>query len=84
YAARCARCHGGRGEGQLSAYPDLHRMPAETHAVFDSIVLGGKLAASGMGSFADLLSADDARALHAYFIREQRTLYREASQQAGR
>ena len=41
YAHRCARCHGGRGEAQLSAYPDLHRMPAEVHAAFDSIVLGG-------------------------------------------
>jgi len=83
YANRCARCHGGRGEGQLSAYPDLHRMPAETHAVFDSIVLGGKLAASGMASFADLLSADDAKALHAYFIREQRKLFREATATGG-
>ena len=78
YAQRCARCHGGRGEAQLSAYPDLHRMPAAVHAAFDSIVLGGALAAGGMASFADVLAPADARALQAYFIREQRILFRES------
>ncbi|MGE0439709.1 MAG: PQQ-dependent dehydrogenase, methanol/ethanol family [Gemmatimonadales bacterium] len=76
-AQRCARCHGGRGEAQLSSYPDLFRLTAETHAVFDSIVLGGKLAESGMASFADLLSPADAAAIHAYLIREQRKLRNE-------
>ena len=70
-------CHGGRGEAQLSAYPDLHRLPAATHAVFDSIVLGGKLAASGMASFADLLTPADVAAIHAYLVREQRKLWQE-------
>ena len=79
YAQRCARCHGGRGEAQLSAYPDLHRLPAEVHAVFDSIVLGGALKAGGMASFADLLTPADARALQSYFIREQRVLYKEGN-----
>jgi quinohemoprotein ethanol dehydrogenase len=77
YGQRCARCHGGRGEARLSAYPDLHRMPAEVHATFDSIVLGGSLKAGGMASFSDVLTPADVRALHAYFIREQRVLYKE-------
>ncbi len=82
HAQRCARCHSGRGEAQLSAYPDLHRMAAATHAAFDSIVLGGTLASGGMASFADVLTPEDTRALHAYFIREQRVLYRESGGRA--
>lgn len=74
YALRCARCHGGKGEQQLSAYPDLHRLPAATHEIFDSVVLGGKYAPNGMASFADVLTPADARAIHAYLIREQRRL----------
>ncbi len=79
FAQRCARCHGGRGEAQLSAYPDLHRLPAATHAIFDSIVLGGKLAPSGMASFADVLTPADSRAIQAYLIREQRVLFAESA-----
>jgi quinohemoprotein ethanol dehydrogenase len=47
------------------------------HAGFDSIVLGGKLASSGMASFADLLRPEDVAAIHAYLIREQRKLRAE-------
>jgi quinohemoprotein ethanol dehydrogenase len=79
YLARCSRCHYGRGETRLSAYPDLHRLSAEVHAVFDSIVLGGRFANAGMASFADLVSADDAKAIQAYLLREQRRLRDEES-----
>ena len=75
FGQRCARCHGGRGEQQLSAYPDLFRMPAGTHAAFDSIVLGGTLAPAGMASFADVLQPADVQAIHGYLIREQRRLW---------
>ncbi len=80
FAARCARCHGGRGEARLSSYPDLHRMPSATHALFDAIVLDGLLADGGMASFADVLGPDDVKAIHAYLIREQRALRRDASE----
>ena len=80
FAQRCARCHGGKGEEQLSSYPDLHRLPAATHAIFDSVVLGGKYAANGMASFADVLKPADAQAIHAYLIREQRKLFAGAPQ----
>jgi quinohemoprotein ethanol dehydrogenase len=73
----CSFCHGGRGEAALSAYPDLHRMTGETHAAFDSIVLGGKYASAGMASFADLLTPEQVGAIHAYLIREQGRLYAE-------
>jgi quinohemoprotein ethanol dehydrogenase len=51
-------------------------MTAETHAAFDSIVLGGKLASAGMASFADVLTPEDAAAIHAFLVREQGKLYR--------
>ena len=77
FLARCARCHFGRGEAKLSAYPDHHRLSTEVHAVFDSIVLGGRFANAGMASFADLLSADHAKAIQAYLVREQGRLRAE-------
>ncbi len=77
FTAHCAGCHGARGEGRLSAYPDLYRLTPETHAAFDSIVRGGKLSSAGMASFADLLSEADAQAIHAYLVREQGKLRRE-------
>jgi quinohemoprotein ethanol dehydrogenase len=77
YLRHCARCHAGRGEQIPSAYPQLVRLNAATHAAFDSIVLGGKLKDAGMASFADVLSEADARALHAYLWREQGVLRRE-------
>jgi quinohemoprotein ethanol dehydrogenase len=73
----CAGCHGGRGDARPSPYPDLHRMAAETHAAFEDIVLGGKYRASGMASFADLLSPEQARMIQAYLIREQKRLREE-------
>jgi quinohemoprotein ethanol dehydrogenase len=73
----CLNCHGARGEQRLSAYPDLHRLTAETHAVFDSIVLGGRLAPSGMASFADIYTPEQVRMIQAYLIREQGRLRKE-------
>ena len=73
----CLSCHGARGEQRLSAYPDLHRLTAETHTVFDSIVLGGKLAPAGMASFADIYTPEQVRMIHAYLIREQGRLRKE-------
>ena len=75
YGEHCAGCHAGKGEQQLSYFPDLHRMPAERHATFENIVLGGLLSNVGMASFADVLSKDDALAIHSYLIREQRKLF---------
>jgi quinohemoprotein ethanol dehydrogenase len=77
FQARCMVCHGGRGESRLSAYPDLHRLPAATHAAFDSIVLGGTLAANGMASFADLVTAEEVKLIQSYLVREQRKLRQE-------
>ena len=43
-------------------------MAPATHAAFLDIVLGGKLAANGMAGFADVLSREQAEAIHHYLI----------------
>ena len=43
-------------------------MTAETHAAFERIVLEETLVERGMGSFADILTPEDAAAVHAYVI----------------
>jgi quinohemoprotein ethanol dehydrogenase len=77
FHAHCFRCHYGRGEELLSAYPDLRRMTAETHAVYDNIVLGGALSSAGMASFADLISPEEADAIHTFLISDQKALYEQ-------
>jgi quinohemoprotein ethanol dehydrogenase len=67
YNRYCSRCH-VIGRGNL---PDLRRLEPGTHAMFDSIVLGGAYAIKGMGRFDDVLSPADAEAIHAYLIDQQ-------------
>ena len=70
YSRYCARCHVlGR-----SVLPDLRRLNTPTHLLFDAIVLGGAYRARGVGSFDDVLSVEDAHAIHAYVIDETRRL----------
>src|SRR5690606_31678448 len=70
----CVFCHGGQGEARLSAYPDLFRMPAATHAAFENIVHGGLLAPNGMASFADVLSREDVADIQAFLAQGQAAL----------
>ena len=65
YGENCGLCHGTAARGGVK---DLrHIMPA-THAAFLDIVLGGTRAQNGMASFADLLSREQAEAIHHYLI----------------
>ena len=64
YNRYCSRCH-VMGRGNL---PDLRRITPLTHTLFDSIVLGGAYSVKGMGRFDDVLSPDDAHAIHAWLI----------------
>jgi quinohemoprotein ethanol dehydrogenase len=64
YNRYCSRCH-VMGRGNL---PDLRRITPMTHTLFDSIVLGGAYSVKGMGRFDDVLSPDDAHAIHAWLI----------------
>ena len=63
FSKNCALCHGQLARGGVK---DLRLMSADTHSHFDDIVLGGARKAQGMASFADVLSKDDAAAIHAY------------------
>ncbi|HWK53908.1 MAG TPA: PQQ-dependent dehydrogenase, methanol/ethanol family [Hyphomicrobiales bacterium] len=63
YSQTCQQCHGVNAIGGLM---DLRFMTADTHAAFLDIVLGGSREDKGMAGFADLLSRDDADAIHHY------------------
>jgi quinohemoprotein ethanol dehydrogenase len=63
FAQNCALCHGAAARGGIK---DLRYMSTETHKAFLDIVLKGSRAANGMASFADVLSEDDAEAIHQY------------------
>jgi quinohemoprotein ethanol dehydrogenase len=65
FAQTCAVCHGARAIGGVK---DLRHMTAETHGKFNQIVLEGLYLDKGMASFADLISREQADAIHAYLI----------------
>jgi quinohemoprotein ethanol dehydrogenase len=69
FYANCAMCHSNQPR---SGSPDLRRMSAEVHEAFNAIVLEGALVPAGMPRWDDLLSAEDAAAIHAFLIDEQR------------
>jgi PQQ-dependent dehydrogenase (methanol/ethanol family) len=68
YVQHCQICHGA-GAVSGGSTPDLRRMSSATHGEFDAIVLGGSRADRGMVGFSDLLTAEDADAVHAYLIK---------------
>jgi quinohemoprotein ethanol dehydrogenase len=63
YEQHCALCHGSAARGGIK---DLRHMQLATHVEFLDIVLAGKRAQRGMASFADILSREDAEAIHHY------------------
>jgi PQQ-dependent dehydrogenase (methanol/ethanol family) len=73
----CRTCHGFNviSGGMM---PDLRFMSAETHRAFDEIVRGGSRAEQGMASFADLLTREEADAIHAYIVAEAAKMRRTA------
>jgi len=78
----CVLCHSNQ---HRSITPDLRRMAPATHEAFRTIVLGGILVPGGMPRWDDLLSNEDADALHAYLIDLQAKTHTDeiARQQAG-
>ena len=50
--------------------PDLRFASLEVHDQFSDIVLGGTRQHKGMASFADALSLDEVRFVHAYVIEQ--------------
>ena len=73
YAMYCRRCHNpGFNLVKSGAIPDLRRSSAATHLAFGAIVRGGARRALGMPSFANDISADQARLLQAFILDQQR------------
>jgi len=70
YSRYCARCHAfGRG-----LVPDLRRLPRAIHSIFYDVVLRGADSGNGMGRFDDVLTQQDAEAIHAYLVGQAWTL----------
>jgi quinohemoprotein ethanol dehydrogenase len=65
YSANCGLCHGAAARGGVK---DLRHMSPDTHENFLAIVLHGTRAQQGMASFADVLSEEQAEAIHHYLI----------------
>jgi quinohemoprotein ethanol dehydrogenase len=65
FGAHCGSCH-LNVPGSLA--PDLRRMSPETHDAFKQIVLGGALRNAGMPPWDDVLTPEDADAIHAFLI----------------
>jgi PQQ-dependent dehydrogenase (methanol/ethanol family) len=85
FAPICSGCHGDGAVGG-GVVPDLRYLSPQTHAEFDAIVLGGLRHQKGMVGFSnimgkDVLTQDDAHALHAYLIKRAHDLV--AEQQAA-
>ncbi len=64
YNRYCGRCH-AFGRGLL---PDLRRMSPATQQLFYEIVLNGAYSTKGMARWDDVISRDDAQAIHAYLV----------------
>ena len=86
YNTYCFRCHGiGTQSGGL--LPDLREASREVHEGWLPIVLGGTRQTRGMPSFSEVLSGDEAEAIHAYVIAQalrEPTLIEAAASWVGR
>jgi quinohemoprotein ethanol dehydrogenase len=73
YNVYCGRCHAPSTITVKSgAIPDLRRSTAETHAMFEAIVRGGARRVLGMPSFAEDITADQARLIQAFVLDQAR------------
>jgi quinohemoprotein ethanol dehydrogenase len=68
FFGNCVLCHANQ---HRSITPDLRRMQAETHKVFQQILLEGLLVSNGMPRWDDRLNPAEVDAIHAYLIDTQ-------------
>jgi quinohemoprotein ethanol dehydrogenase len=74
YRLHCSRCHGGDTHS-INIIPDLRRSAALTNRdLWQSIVIGGALEATGMISWRDFIDADAAESIRAYVGAQARLL----------
>ena len=71
FTENCTQCH----VFAPNITPDVTRLNASIHSIFEDIVLRGVLAPAGMPPFDDRLSSADVADIHAYLINEQRKGY---------
>ena len=74
YANRCWTCHGD-DVASGGVLPDLRHASAETHAIWDAIVLDGAYEANGMPRFGHIFTEEESRAVQAYVIDRTWQLY---------
>jgi quinohemoprotein ethanol dehydrogenase len=67
YAAVCMACHGDAAVGG-QVIPDLRAITPQTHSNWQAIVRGGLHWDKGMVGFAEILSEEEADAIHHYVI----------------
>ena len=67
FAMYCGRCHGGNVVSGGSV-PDLRYAEEPTHQMFEEIVRGGARREFGMPSFAEDLTSEQVRYIHAYIL----------------
>jgi quinohemoprotein ethanol dehydrogenase len=76
----CSRCHGVNAVGGVK---DLRFMPRDAHAQFKEIVIDGIRKDKGMVGFADILTVEDANAIHAYLIARANEDWKDAEFATG-
>ena len=67
YQSLCVTCHGG-GVVSSGVLPDLRLLTPAKHDIFQQIVIDGMLAPTGMGSFADVLTPQEAEYVRQFII----------------
>ncbi len=67
YYRFCVACHGTEVISN-GAVPDLRHLPPVFHENFNAIVLDGIMSKAGMVGFRDVLTEEDAFAVHAYIL----------------
>ena len=68
----CSVCHGGGGLSSAGSVPDLRYSSAQTHEIWDGIVLGGAYTDRGMVKFDHVLDVAGSRAIQAYVVENAR------------
>ncbi len=69
----CAVCH-GPGVGTSGPIVNLMYSTADTHAIWDGIVVGGAYTEKGMPGFSHALDTDKAQAIRAYIVDRAKTV----------
>lgn len=78
YMDHCTFCHGDRAVSG-SEIADLRYLHPAKHEIFNKIVLDGLFIGLGMPTFKEVLSVDDAEAIHAYLIKRGHETLEEQS-----